>query len=332
MTFVDGNSGEGQMRLRGGIKTRKTGIALLLVAFLTSIASAEYTLKDNLTLEMKQSVSGTGYFMNYKYAKMPNTMGINGTRNNGVEVLDYSHGSGVIDTESILSAETRDYTNYGVDKSDNYDPDYADALSCIRLKEDNAMTYSPISLSVGTGYYAGRPLSFDSLIKEKSWLKNRGSLTLMHHEVEYAHALDKELEILAKDFISEEDPAVSMMNVSEDMNEGRAHIGLLQGDPDIVTAEDEEENDFIVNTAWKKPLVDVDEDYWGTYHIEKLMNLTSSVEEVEEDDDWLPCCSGGYLTLPEIYQKGSMGFGSDVKGIFDCTCFKAPATAEFPRV
>jgi len=319
------------MRQRGGIKTKKTVIALLLVAFLTSIASAEYTLKDNLTLEMKQSVSGTGYFMNYKYAKMPNTMGINGTRNNGVEVLDYSHGSGVIDTESILSTETSDYTNYGVAKSDEYEPDYAEALSCIHLKEDNAMTYSPISISMGTGYYAGKPLDFNSLIKEKSWLKNRGSYTLMHHEVEYAHALDKELEILAKDFISEEDPAVSMMNISEDMTEGRAHIGLLQGDPDIVAEEDEDENDFIVNTAWKKPLVDVDEDYWGTYHIEKLMNLTSSEDEVEEDDDWLPCCSGGYLSMPEVYQMGSKGFGSDVKGIFDCTCFKAPATAELPR-
>ncbi|OPY52805.1 MAG: hypothetical protein A4E49_01758 [Methanosaeta sp. PtaU1.Bin112] len=332
MTFVDSNSGEGQTNLKGGIDTKKAGITLLLIAFLTSIASAEYTLKDNLTLEMTQSVTGTGYFMNYKYAKMPNTLGLNGTRNNGVEVFDYSHGSGSIDTESVLSAEKSDYTNYGVAKSDEYEPDYAEALSCIQLKEDNAMTYSPITISVGTGFYASMPLYFNSLIKEKSWLKNRGSATVMHHEVEYAHALDKELEILAKDFISEEDPAVSMMNITEDMTEGRAHIGLLQGDPDIVLNDDDDENTFIANTAWKKPLVDVDEDYWGTYHIEKLMNLTSSVEEEEEDDDWLPCCSGGYLSMPEVYQMGSKGFGSDVKGIFDCTCFKAPTIAEFPRV
>ncbi|MHB8119786.1 MAG: hypothetical protein ACYDHX_13845 [Methanothrix sp.] len=141
----------------------------------------------------------------------------------------------------------------------------------------------------------------------------------MHHEVEYAHALDKELEILAKDFIS------------EDMTAGRAHIGLLQGDPDIVSKEDADENMFMVNTAWKKPLVDVDEDYWGTYHIEKLMNLTASVDETTEDDDWPPCCSGGYLSMPDAYRKGANGFGSDVAGVFDCTCFKAPTKAEFPR-
>ena len=213
----------------------------------------------------------------------------------------------------------------------NYDPDHAEALSCIQLKEDNSMIQSPIVFSVGTGFYAASPLQFNSLLKEKTWLKNRGSATVMHHEVEYAHALDKELEILAKDFISEDDPSVSMMNISEDMTDGRAHIGLLQGDPDIVSKEDDDENMFIVNTAWKKPLVDVDEDYWGTYHIEKLMNLTASVDETEEDDDWLPCCSGGYLSMPETYRKGSNGFGSDVTGVFDCTCFKAPGLAEFPR-
>jgi len=304
---------------------------LLLIVFLTSIASAEYTNKNNLTLDMKQSVSGEGYFMTHKYVKMPNTLGLSGTGNNGVEVMDYSHGSGTIDTESTLATESSDYTNYGVDQSDDYEPDHAEALSCIQLKEDNAMAQSPISFGLGTGFYAASPLQFNSLLKEKTWLKNRGSATLMHHEVEYAHALDKELEILAKDFISEDDPSVSMMNISEDVTAGRAHIGLLQGDTNAISKEDDDENMFIVNTAWKKPLVDVDEDYWGTYHIEKLMNLTASVDETEEDDDWLPCCSGGYLSMPEVYRKGSKGFGSDVTGVFDCTCFKAPTKAEFPR-
>ncbi|MFZ3149163.1 MAG: hypothetical protein WA137_08975 [Methanothrix sp.] len=110
-----------------------------------------------------------------------------------------------------------------------------------------------------------------------------------------------------------------------------SNIGLLQGDPDLVSEEDDDENMFMVNTAWKKPLVDVDEDYWGTYRIEKLMNLAASVDETEEDDDWLACCSGGYLSLPETYRKGSNGLGSDVSGVFDCTCFKAPTQAEFPK-
>ncbi len=328
LTFLDGTSGEGLAEFAGGINTKRLGMMLLLTAFLAGVASAEYTIKDNLTLDMKQSVSGEGYFMTYKYAKMPNALGVSGIGNNGVEFMDYSHGSGTIDTESILSAKNYNATN-GIDE--NYGHDHAEELSCIQLKEDNAMTYSPIAFGVGTGFYAGRPLQFNSLLKEKTWLKNRGSATSMHHEVEYAHALDKELDLLVKDFISEDDPSVSMMNISEDVTAGRAHIGILQGDPDEVSEEDVDGNQFVVDTAWKKPLVYVDEDYWGTYHIEKLMNLTASLDETTADDDWLPCCSGGYLTMPEPYQKGTKGFGSDVKGIFDCTCSKAPDKAEFPR-
>jgi hypothetical protein len=45
-------------------------------------------------MDMKQSVSGEGYFMTYKYARMPNTLGLSGIGNNGVELMDYSHGSG----------------------------------------------------------------------------------------------------------------------------------------------------------------------------------------------------------------------------------------------
>lgn len=296
------------------------------MALFSGMASAEYITKDNITLDMKQNVTGEGYFMSHKFIRMPNVLGISGTGNNGVEIMDYSHGSGAIDTDSILSATAKNSTN-GVDE--NYGYDYTEALSCIQLKEDNSMIYSPVAVGIGSGYYAKIPLTFNSLIKEKTWLKNRGSATIMHHEVEYAHALDKEIEVLAKDFISEDDPAVSMMNVSEDMTNGRAHIGMLEGDPKAAS-DIANEIAFTAKSAWKSPLIDVDEDYWGTYHIEKLMNLTASVDETVDDDDWLPCCSGGFLTMPEAYQKGSYGFGSDVKGIFDCTCFTPPSRAELP--
>ncbi len=82
----------------------------------------------------------------------------------------------------------------------------------------------------------------------------------------------------------------------------------------------------------KNPSIEIDEDYWGTYHIEKNMTIEVPYKKVVTSDDWLPCCFGGYMTMPTYYQKGGKGFGSNVKGVFDCTCFKAPTTAEFPRV
>ena len=62
------------------------------------------------------------------------------------------------------------------------------------------------------------------------------------------------------------------------------------------------------------------------------MTLMASSDEEEKDDAWLPCCSAGYLTMPTYYQKGSKGFGSNVKGIFDCTCFQSSPSKRSFRV
>ena len=81
------------------------------MALFSGMASAEYITKDNITLDMKQNVTGEGYFMSHKFIRMPNVLGISGTGNNGVEIMDYSHGSGAIDTDSILSATAKNSTN-----------------------------------------------------------------------------------------------------------------------------------------------------------------------------------------------------------------------------
>jgi hypothetical protein len=304
----------------GGITMKKLVFTLLAVSFLTGMAAAEYSLKNNVTLDMKQSVSGEGYFVTYKHARMPNTMG--NAASNGVELLDYGHGSGNINLNSVMLAQSSNRSEGAVEDAAM---DYQEALSCIRLKEDNSMVYSPVSIGLGVGYYAAGGLNYNSLLKEKTWLKNRDGSTMMNHEVEYAHALDKDLEARVKSFISQEDPSMTMLSVSEDVTSGKTHIGLLQGDPSVIMAEG-----AIARSAWNKPLAEVDEDFIGSFHIEKMMNLTSSLDETTADDDWLPCCSGGYLDMPPYYQKGSRGFGSDVTGIFDCSCYKVPDKAEFP--
>ena len=61
------------------------------------------------------------------------------------------------------------------------------------------MVYAPMRIAVGTGYYAANPVDYSSLLKEKTWVKNYRSGTSMHHEVEYAHALDKDLDVVAKE-------------------------------------------------------------------------------------------------------------------------------------
>jgi hypothetical protein len=72
----------------------------------------------------------------------------------------------------------------------------------------------------------------------------------------------------------------------------------------------------------------VSQDYVGQQKIALLIDMASIVDRVKVDDDWLPCCFGGYLTEPTYYQKGSKGFGSNLTNIFDCTCFKPTSSAE----
>ena len=68
------------------------------------------------------------------------------------------------------------------------------------------------------------------------------------------------------------------------------------------------------------------ERYVGNFDITRKVHMNTSYYEGSSyvEDDWIPCCFGGYLTMPTYYQKGSKGFGSNVKSIFDCTCWRQP--------
>lgn len=314
----------------GGIDLKKVIIAALVLVALIGSASAAWQpnpnewIERNTSFSFEQSVQGNGYFMNYMYVKA-----------NNVALKNYAHGSGSINNEAILNSFEFNKTDHPLAE------DYIDTdIGCIEFKEDNSMVYAPMRIAVGTGYYAANPLDYSSLLKEKTWVKNYLAGSSMHHEVEYAHALDKELEVIAKDNATTiYDPkwyrvGFTQMKINEDVTDGKVHIGVLQAESFL-----NETGTYAESTvgpkgpmAWKNPAIEIDEDYWGTYHIEKNITLEVPYKKITTSDDWLPCCFGGYLTMPKYYQKGKTGFGSDVKGVFDCTCYKVPTVAQFPRV
>lgn len=275
--------------------------------------------ESNTTFSFEQSVQGNGYFMTYMYAKAGN-----------LAFKNYAHGSGSIDNEATLLTQELNRSNHP------YDTDWNDFdQNCIQFKEDNAMVYAPMRIAVGNGYYAANPLDYSSLLKEKTWVKNYVAATSMHHEVEYAHALDKELEVTAKEKLNiTYDPVwegvgYTNMKIVEDVTDGKAHIGVLQGPFTFANDEMKDTWPSSWTTAWKDPSIEIDEDYWGTYHIEKNMTLEVPYKKTESKEDWLPCCFGGWDTMNYRDQKG---FGKSTKGVFDCTCFKAPTQAQWPRV
>ena len=339
--------------LDGGIDLKKAmlaiSVAMVLVAFIgSSLAALPNQLSDpalhtydpatgkevlypnaneekNTTFNFEQSVQGNGYFMTYIYAKSGN-----------IAMKNYAHGSGSLNSEALLTYQQLDQ------KRRDVNTDYNDfSQNCIQFKEDVAMVYAPMKISVGTGYYAANPLDYSSLLKEKTWVKNYRAGTSMHHEVEYAHALDKVLDLTVKEKFNHtwdpiyENVGYTNMKIVEDVTDGKAHIGVLQANENFapVMNTDYDVVDPLVvnmkNSAWRKPAIEIDEDYWGTYHIEKNMTLEVPYSLVQKGEDWLPCCFGGYLTMPTSYLGDAKLKGA--KGVFDCTCFKAPAVAEFPR-
>ena len=280
--------------------------------------------ESNRTFDFEQSVQGNGYFMTYMYA-----------RAGAVEMKNYAHGSGSLNSEATLTYQNLDQ------KTHNTYSDYNDFYQdCIQFKEDVAMVYAPMRIAVGNGYYAANPLDYSSLLKEKSWVKNYLAGTSMHHEVEYAHALDKELEMVGKDKVNwTYDPELesvgfTQMKVVEDVTDGKAHIGVLQANDNYAALMAEQGPDKAKYTlanrksAWKNPAIEIDEDYWGTYHIEKNMTLEVPYHLIQKSDDWLPCCFGGFESMNTLDKK----VFKSATGIFDCTCFKVPTQAEFPRV
>ncbi len=281
-------------------------------------------------IQIEESTRGNGFHSIYVTDKVGK-----------LSVMNYAHGSGSLDSDVTLSSY--EYMN-------RYYPVGADWVDkntdFIHFVENNAMVYAPIRLIVGTGYYARKPMEYDSLIKDKTCLKGYSAITSIEHEIEYAHALDKELVANGEiDFNHTYDPewkghANIQMKINENITEGKVHIGILQGETDVRDPKE------LFETGSPRPspfvafknrynAIHVDENYWGTYHIERNITAGSPFYMIEVEDEWLPCPCGSVLDAiiaqPDYY-KGSKGFGYNVRPIFDCTCPLIAAQAQFPRV
>ncbi|MGB9902457.1 hypothetical protein [Methanothrix sp.] len=272
--------------------------------------------EKNVTFNFEQDVQGSGYFMTYRYAKA-----------GALAFKDYVHGSGSIDNEFVMFTQELDKNTHPIDA------DWVDEnVSCISVKEDNVMVYSPYQFAIGAGYYAVNPLVFDSLLKEKTWIKNYRAGTSMHHEVEYAHGIDKELEVLAKEkYFHQYDPVYegvgyTQMKINDEhVDNGKVHVGVLQASSDYTASATAPAYPGTALTssalsdirAYKNPAIEIDEDYFGTYDITKNMTLNVPYKLTQKSEDWLPCCSGGWADIPPGLRNG---FGSSAEGIFDCSC------------
>jgi hypothetical protein len=255
----------------------------------------------NNTISIEQSVQGNGYSMQYLYAKA-----------NAAELKEYSHGSGSLDSEMLLNSYLANKTTH---LNDAYWNDFDE--DCIRFQQTvNSWTYAPYQFTFGTGYYA-QPTNYESLLKEKTWIKNRVAGTSIQNEIEYAHAVVKDIDAIVKTKSNitydpvYESVGFSEFRVDQTVTDGRIHIGALQA------SQGNQAWSKKWNRAWQNPDLEIDEDFVGTYHVQKNITINVPYKWNKPSYDWLPCCSGGWDSIPITYK---WGFGSSAKGIFDCTC------------
>jgi len=253
----------------------------------------------------EDSISGSGNFVsnNKIVAQGPHADPRVLSRLADVYLQKMTHGSGSIERESIITSTESTKTQI--------DPDVIYAFGLIAALDNNSMVYGPQTMSIGNGYYATNPVNFNSLLGDKTQIKNYASKTSMGQEINYAHGINMDQVTSVEDDYSGWEPAKSLtrtlMNLNGGVTSGTAHLEMLQG------------GNRKSKSAWSNPNIDVDQVYTGTFEFATKMNLTVPVDKSVSEDYWLPCCSGGWVDMAYSDKKS---FGTDARGIFDCTCPK----------
>ncbi|MBN1322616.1 MAG: hypothetical protein JW986_01260 [Methanotrichaceae archaeon] len=300
--------------MRSHKRTYMVGVVLFLLMMVTGLSCAgkydfnpgKYALKHDHELE--QDVEGEGYVMVYQKIDT-----------NNLSLDQYSHGSGIFDeAEKLHSLQKTSSKYYVLDEFGGWVNKPKGANSLITMTKQSDDVQAPFSFPYGTGWYAAHPVTYNSLLKDKTVAKSYQEATMMHHQVEYARAFrgDLEVEINCTGPTETADgKGLTSMDLEDEVTMGTVHIGELQTRTLFSTPS------AFKDQGWKNPIIEVDEDFVGNFKIQKKMKVDASKSKSSHDDDWLPCCSGGFDGLL-AYGKGIDKEWGDQIRIFDCTCLK----------
>jgi hypothetical protein len=283
----------------------------MLVGLVMSADPLEVRSKGVL-FNYEDNVNGYGNFGSYTQiaAQVPHADDHIQDRFANVYLQKKDHGSGSIEKETIMSSTKSIIIQI--------DPDMTYAYALIAALGNISMVYKPQTMSIGNGYYVTHPVNFNSLLGDKTRIKNYASETSIVQETKHAKAINMDLVASVEDDYSGWNPSKSLgrslMNLEGSVTSGSTHIGMLQGN--TLDSLDSLDSD---KSAWHKPNINVDEDYTGTFNLATKMNLTLPVNKIVSYDSWLPCCSGDW---EDMKYSDKENFGADAKGFFDCTCPK----------
>ncbi|MCJ7443260.1 MAG: hypothetical protein MUO26_01795 [Methanotrichaceae archaeon] len=242
-------------------------------------------------------------------------------RYNGLHFKNSGHGSGSYDYEESLIA------NKGARFSQIGGESVATGNFGIEFNESEDHVYS------STYFYSGKNFKFDGFQSKgrsktllANYLRNRGGGATLDAFFDNAEVMSKDVSAslyhtTETHGTTDENRTYRFIGVArlelDAAFTGNLHIGgLTVGDERyrfLGSALQLQGNPAIGSMLF-------DEDYSGTYSItSKLYYEFIYGSGINSEENWLPCCYGGWGTMPRIYQTY---FGNDSKAIFDCTCSK----------
>jgi hypothetical protein len=291
------------------MKNAGLAIVSLFALLMIGLAAAEEegdleSIVSGNKLSLNQSVSGVGFANSYRYLSAdPN--------------IYHSHisGSGAYSYDSAATVQYDVELKFG----SNLD-DFISSDRKIEVQESVSAAYAATAIDL--------PGSFEIVPIKSLWRdascggsSDGAALKAIFDE---ASSLNKEMEFksIGTRYIglSNKDSSGSYdasMDLKASFN-GTGRFGIVEADVDDKFSSSLDEP----RPSRKDSITLIDEFYRGSFSLEKKMTISLKHTSTEDDDDWLPCCFGGYLTEPAYYKKGPKGFGSNLSSIFDCTCSK----------
>lgn len=251
-----------------------------------------------MRFEAQQSISGNGIMSSYRCF-----------HNDPLILKSHSSGSGAYSSDSRILAEDITVSNIKYE-------DYSSSTQRVNLNDSVRAAYFPTTINL-QGSASFGPVK--STWSDSTLAGNRGGAAI-RARFDHANALVTETTTKISGLQSLETIRNSAGSFEASMELNSAFNGTAQ--LSVITKD----------TNKRAPTTNLDELYIGTFSLSKTMKLAEKRTWSATEDDWQQCCIDGYKSLPTYYQRGTYGFGSDVKGVFDCTCFKTPASAEFQRV
>ncbi|MFZ2470501.1 MAG: hypothetical protein WAW52_01035 [Methanothrix sp.] len=219
------------------------------------------------------------------------------------ELVLHSHSSG----SGVFTSESKTYARN--DQILNQDEGMTVSLTSnvsAGVQEITSNAYSPTKLDF-PGSFRSEPIS--SLWSDSTFAGSDG--VALKASFDHAQALNKEMttKVSGGGTYDQEGETKSSASFAGSMKlnavfNGTGQIGAYLGP-----------------LNGKDPEALMDEFYRGTFTISKKMVIGIKSSLTQNEDEWLPCCSGGWNNMN---YKDKESFPVDANRVFNCTCFSIP--------